>query len=178
MGFAPADYPTSIWDGLSPNTQRTARTEDQKPNFKDWDQVVAEMIATQTEVDAVKTTRDTAHINGALAVGAESGDDILVTLTLTDDASVAIATQPVIEIYFSDDSAGEGLAAAGPTSEVATTGKIMLITLADKVWKVEPTVGGIMALTFTNAGAFGPVFLVALMPDGQKVVSAAITFAA
>jgi hypothetical protein len=48
MSFNTANFPTEIWDGSTPN--RTSRMQDSAPDYEDYDQVVAELIATQTLV--------------------------------------------------------------------------------------------------------------------------------
>ncbi len=52
MSINVADYPTAVWDGLSP--RRTDRKVNAAPEYEDWDQMTAEMIAAQTEVDRVE----------------------------------------------------------------------------------------------------------------------------
>jgi len=50
MGWITPDFPNSIWDGLSPRTSRLSRTDNIDPNSEDWDQIVAELIATQQAI--------------------------------------------------------------------------------------------------------------------------------
>lgn len=50
MSINEAQFPTTVWDGLSPNTQRVSRLDDTPPRFEDWDQIVAELLATQKYV--------------------------------------------------------------------------------------------------------------------------------
>ena len=53
MSINDPDYPASVWDGLSP--RRTDRKVNAEPEYEDWDQITAELIATQTELDAEKS---------------------------------------------------------------------------------------------------------------------------
>lgn len=41
-------FPSATWDGLSDNPFRKLRTDNEAPDFRDWDALVAEVIATQT----------------------------------------------------------------------------------------------------------------------------------
>jgi len=42
-----ADFPAALWDGLGPN--RTSRLENKRPDFEDYDQLAAEVMALQSE---------------------------------------------------------------------------------------------------------------------------------
>lgn len=53
MSKVAAKYPTSVWDVSSPARAADA-TIDRGPEFRDWDQMVAEMVAVQTELDAIR----------------------------------------------------------------------------------------------------------------------------
>jgi hypothetical protein len=46
-----ANFPGSIWDSSSPG-RTNDRSVDRAPVFEDWDQMVAEMLAVQTALDA------------------------------------------------------------------------------------------------------------------------------
>ena len=50
MSINDPQYPGQVWDGLGPN--RLNREQDASPDFEDWDQIVAELISTQEELDA------------------------------------------------------------------------------------------------------------------------------
>lgn len=50
MGVKNPKFPTTTWDGLSENPYRHSRLDDAGPDFRDWDQLVAEMISTQVIV--------------------------------------------------------------------------------------------------------------------------------
>lgn len=71
MSINAADYPASVWDGQGPT--RTDRESNRRPDYEDWDQLTAEVIATQTELDRFKSEmQDMVVPNGqgaALAVG-------------------------------------------------------------------------------------------------------------
>lgn len=42
-----ANYPGTIWDGTTPSRSQTPDLVDRKPDYEDWDQIVAEIIAMQ-----------------------------------------------------------------------------------------------------------------------------------
>ena len=67
MSINDADYPAAVWDGLSPNTQRATRVVNQSPGYEDWDQIVAEVIAIETEVDAQTAANAALLIHNAVA---------------------------------------------------------------------------------------------------------------
>lgn len=48
----PATFPSRAWDGLSDNPSRTSLNDDITPDTRDWDRIVAELIATETYVIA------------------------------------------------------------------------------------------------------------------------------
>lgn len=56
MSINDPQYPTSVWDGLSP--RRVKREDNASPEFEDWDQMTAELISSQKEVDANKVIQD------------------------------------------------------------------------------------------------------------------------
>jgi hypothetical protein len=49
----PATYPGSVWNGLSDNPARSSLNDDIPPDTRDWDRIVSEVIATQTQLTAV-----------------------------------------------------------------------------------------------------------------------------
>ena len=65
MSINDPDYPAAVWDGLSP--RRVAREDDAAPEYEDWDQITAEVIATQTEVDAQTAAKDAFLLHNAVA---------------------------------------------------------------------------------------------------------------
>ena len=56
MPVVPAQYPAHVWDGLSRNSWRHTRLDQDDPDFNDWDQIAAEIIATQEHLDDVAAT--------------------------------------------------------------------------------------------------------------------------
>jgi len=77
-------YPTSVWDGTTRN--RSDANKYAAPNADDWMMIVAELKATQTEVDAVKAgTSDFTNLRvGGFNTGAALTDAIPFTVDLDE----------------------------------------------------------------------------------------------
>jgi hypothetical protein len=77
-----ARYPVSIWDGSSPTRNGNVSIINRHPDFEDWDQITAELIAVQNELDASKlriTTLETTHTQDAfITVPDASGGAIVL----------------------------------------------------------------------------------------------------
>ena len=84
MSINEADYPTAVWDGLSP--RRVAREDNAEPEYEDWDQITAEMIACQTETDTNEASR-LAQIT--------TDTNLLLHNAVADNAAAVIAGAPV-----------------------------------------------------------------------------------
>lgn len=68
MSINIAQYPTSVWDASSP-VRSNDRQIDRDPDFEDWDQIVAELIATQTEIDIHKYISIVSAHSGTMVAG-------------------------------------------------------------------------------------------------------------
>lgn len=115
-----------------------------------------------------------------ISVGAESGTDINVAIQLLDSGEQDLAEVGMVHAYLSDDSGGDGIAAAAPDSgeAIGTDGAIVASVVANLVWLLQSESDGDIDITFSDTGAFGPVYLVVVLPDGSVVVSDAIEFTA
>ncbi len=65
-----ANFPLAIWDGMSPS--RTRRDQDINPDHKDYDQLLAEVIALQNQLQSLK---DGATGNISMATSPAKGTD-------------------------------------------------------------------------------------------------------
>lgn len=76
-------FPSEVWDGSSDN--RTDRVKDQGPDYRDWDAIVAEVLAVQDFLlnGAGATVTGTPNGTGVALVGSQAQIQT-VTLTLTD----------------------------------------------------------------------------------------------
>lgn len=75
MAIVPAIYPNNIWNGLSSNPYRPNRESNVCPDYRDWDQVVAEIVAIQNNMssESVQLTVDTTIVSGGT-------DGLLITV--------------------------------------------------------------------------------------------------
>lgn len=88
MSINAAEFPASLWDGLSIN--RDSRRQDAGPDYEDWDQIVAEVLAVQDYLIGAQTSAGF----GAAAGTGVTADTVRGTLNVTtiDIADLALAT--------------------------------------------------------------------------------------
>lgn len=131
-----------------------------------------------TAWNSVSGAAATAIAGATLAVGAEAADVINVTIQLTDAAGNDLATIGVVHAYLSGDSGGDGILATAPTGGVAigTDGAIVVEEVTNKAWILSSEADGDIDLDITDVGT-PTMYLVVVLPSGEKVVSDAITFA-
>lgn len=103
MSINVAQFPGQLWDGLSPNTQRVSREDNQAPRFEDWDQIVAELRATQQfAIDLEMGEVDTTWLNIGNATDAVAVGDLAAGDAASGgffyDASASLLTVPVITV--------------------------------------------------------------------------------
>lgn len=65
MGLADPHFPMQIWDGSTPNTQRTSIFDDVWPNHQDWDQIREEVIAVQEVVNGLAASSEHLYLGQA-----------------------------------------------------------------------------------------------------------------
>jgi len=128
-----------------------------------------------TEVGGAAST---ALAAATITVGTEAANVINVGIQLNDADGTALATVGVVEAYLSDSAAGDGLTATAPDGDIAvgTDGTILFESVTDKVFKLQSEADGDIDLDIGEAGV-GTWYLIVLLPNGEKVVSGAITFA-
>lgn len=133
---------------------------------------VAEHIALGWSIQSVEN--DLANVD--IAIGAQATHTINVSIQLQDDDGVALAESMSLQGYLSDDSAGLAVTAAAPDGHVAigtAGGCIHLVT--DKVFVLNTNTAGLLDVNVINSIA-GTWYLALVFPNGERVVSAAITF--
>lgn len=121
-----------------------------------------------------------AAVAGAtITVGAEAANVINVAIQLTDAAGDALATVGHVVAFLSDASTGIGITAAAPDADVAigTDGAILWEFVTDKAFMLQSEADGDIDLDIGDATGTPTWYLVVLLPNGQKVISDAITFA-
>jgi hypothetical protein len=166
-----AQYPQSLWDGTSPTRRPLAFGINRRPDFEDWDQVSAEVIAVQIELDATKvrvTDLETTHSQDAfITVPDASGGSIVLgtpvymkangTGAAPADAN-AVTPQPHVVGFAHEISSGNVhihvrgtmVLTTGQWDAVVTGGSGGLIPFteyfldvtAGKITTTEPTTGG------------------------------------
>lgn len=113
-----------------------------------------------------------------IAVGVEAANAITCTITLKDRNSVACSNLTSLIVYISDDSAGVGECATAPATSVlagASSGAFTSI-VSKKLGLYSFKSDGTGTLVITETGT-PTYYLVVVFPDGQRLVSGAITFA-
>lgn len=74
MASVTSEFPAVVWNGLAQhNQQRPTRFVDQAPNFEDWDQMVAEMLATQTYLVSITGGGEHLDLSQQAAVAGPTG---------------------------------------------------------------------------------------------------------
>jgi hypothetical protein len=139
---------------------------------------VAEALVTEHEALGwhVKSIAN-ALANADIVIGDEDTNTINVTIQLQDESGAALAESMSLQAFLSDDTAGLGVTSGAPDGHVAigTAGEcIHLVT--DKVFLLNTNAAGALDLDLVESGA-GTWYLVLVFPNGERVVSDAITFA-
>jgi hypothetical protein len=113
-----------------------------------------------------------------IAVGAEGGsDDINVTIQLTHQMGGDLASRAAVQIYLADDANGDTPSAVAPDGGMAigTDGALIEWTANLSGLAISEADGDI-DITIIDSGT--PTFyLIVVLPSGELVASAAITFA-
>lgn len=122
-----------------------------------------------------KDTQGSKATGVTYTIGAEAANVIRVTGQLkwageNPDRRLAVTW------YLSTDSGGGNIAATAPTGGVVQVTGVLIESIADKHGVIVTTATGSFSVDITDTGT--PTFyLVAVLPTGDLVVSAAITFA-
>lgn len=118
-------------------------------------------------------------ISGAtITVGAEAADVINVAIQLQGNQSADAAQALGVLAYLSDNSDGSTLIATAHSGGVAVgTDGLAIELTADKVFVLVSESDGDIDLDITEAGA-KTAYLVLVAPNGELIVSDAITHAA
>ena len=147
MGWVTPDFPNNIWDGLSPNTTRTSRSDNIDPNQQDWDQIVAELIATQQAI---------------VDLGGGTSSDNIWTISAGEDLifGTFVAIQPNGTLTKADSSVDPAVAGValenkitGQLTDFLTQGKFINMS-----WNLIPgatyflSTNGSMSITPPNTG--------------------------
>jgi len=115
--------------------------------------------------------------NADITIGEQDTDTINVTIQLQDANGDALAEAMSLQAYLSDDVDGLGVTSGAPDGHVAigtAGGCIHLVT--DRVFLLNTNIAGALDLDLVESGA-DTWYLVLVFPNGERVVSDAITFA-
>jgi hypothetical protein len=117
--------------------------------------------------------------SATFTIGTEAANAINVAVQLADTDGTAQASLQGVSVFLSDAATGIGIAATAPDGGVAigTDGAILDATVAGKALWVQTEATGAFDIDITESGA-DTWYLVVQLPDGNQVVSGAITFAA
>jgi hypothetical protein len=94
MAIETPDFPSAIWDGLSDNANRVTRNYNVSPDWRDWDQISAEVISMQRTAGGASPHED---ITGDTTLVPASAPVQLVDATT---APVTVSLRPASELAF------------------------------------------------------------------------------
>ncbi len=118
------------------------------------------------------------NIDAVISVGTEGAGSIInVAVQLIDkDNGNELAERIGVLGYLSDDAYGNSVVASAPDGgwAIGTDGLLIPIVTNKAAWFVTENDGD-LDVNITHAGANKTMYLVLVMPDGQLVVSSAIT---
>lgn len=137
---------------------------------------VAGLTATFAEVNELADV--TSLVNSTIAVAAEGGDSIDVTVTLKDAANAAVNEARPVECWLSDSATTGAIYADGGITVTASTGSILKEHTDDLIFKAVTSTGGVLVLNVAGAGEQAACYLWVAMPNGKCKVSAVIDLAA
>jgi hypothetical protein len=134
-----------------------------------------EVTATASELNGIVSTPTDATIT----VGTEADNSINVAVQLTDANGDNVAAIHHLLVYLSDQDDGTDVSAGAPDADVAigTDGVILLEYTTDLVFQVQTDATGAFDFDIGDTTGTPTWYLVVVLPNGQQVVSDAITFA-
>jgi len=119
------------------------------------------------------------HVMGAgFTLGAEETDIRNVSIQLKDADLLALTAAGHVEFYLSDDADGNTLTATAATSIAVGTNGLYIPQVTAKAGKLISESNGLVDLNIEYTGGAKTWYVVILLPNGEKVVSSALTFAA
>lgn len=140
MGLPTPEFPN--YDGLSmsrPNVEVL-----RSPDYEDWNQLVAEVLALQGATGLA--------ITATAAAGATTVSN--VTITVKDARGVAATVPIVLDVFLSDSTAGVGLTAttaSGTVQAKSASGLVINALTAKKYIKVQTLADGTFVLEITDS---------------------------
>lgn len=120
-----------------------------------------------------QVSNDLANVD--IVIGAQASHTINVSVQLQDENGAALTESMSIQAYLSDTSNGLAVTATAPDGHVAigtAGGCVHLVT--DKVFLFNTNAAGLLDVNVINSTA-GTWYLALVFPNGERVVSSAIT---
>jgi hypothetical protein len=114
-----------------------------------------------------------------ITVGTEAANVINVAVQLKNANNENMDAVYQVECYLSDSADGSGVTAGVPDADVAigTDGTILYEHVTDAVFRIQTSSTGLFDLDIGDTTGTPTWYLVLVLPNGQEVISAAITFA-
>ncbi len=136
---------------------------------------IAGLTATFAEVNELVDV--TSLVNSTIAVAAEGGDSIDVTVTLKDAANAAVNEVRPVECWLSSSATTGAIYTDGGITVTASTGSILKEHTDDLIFKAVTDAAGVLVLNVAGAGDQNECFLWVAMPNGKCKVSGTINLA-
>lgn len=163
-------FPTTVWDGLSDNPLRISRINNQEPDYRDWDQLVAEVIAMQTRSINFKQVLQFDLVSGAQTTGTDKSRWIYVPNDMTLIKAVAMVktanTGSTFIVDIMRDATGDGATFATLWS---TTGNRPIIADGAKV--------GVSAAPNTTDISAGNILRLDIIQIGSSIAGSNLSVA-
>lgn len=120
----------------------------------------------------------TSFTQSTIAVAAEGGDSIDVTVTLKDAAGSAVNEARFVRCWLSGSATTGAIHTDDGITVTASTGSLLVEDVDDLVFQAVTSTAGVLVLNVAGAGDLNPCYLWVQMPNGKSLVSAAIDLAA
>jgi hypothetical protein len=137
--------------------------------------VLSGLTATAAELNELDDVTSLAQ--STVAVAAEAGDAIAVTVTLKDAAGVAVDEARVVNCWLSSSATTGAVASDDTITVTATTGSILVEHTDDLIFKCVTSTAGVLVLSVAHAGNATAKYLWVEFPNGKCKVSAVIDLA-
>lgn len=134
------------------------------------------LTATAAELNELGDVTSLAQ--STIAVAAEAGDSIAVTVTLKDAAGAAVDEARVVNCWLSSSATTGAVAVDDTITVTASTGSFLVEHTDDLIFKCVTDATGVLVLDVAHAGNSTAKYLWVEFPNGKCKVSAAIDLAA
>jgi hypothetical protein len=133
----------------------------------------------RNDLTTLKSISTTPRLHTAsFTVGAEAGNAIVVSIQLKDAGGNDLTTRANVYAYLSDDANGDSLIATAHDGAVAGgTDGVLQAMEAKKSFRLTSEADGDIDVSITHAAGAKTAYLVLVLPEGNLVVSGAITHA-